>query len=197
MAQTVDVTQPQARLSALAQRVILADGWKRRAIALTAGALGAFALPPFDFAPAMIAPLSASVLLIDGAAARGARFGVSSVISAAGAGWWLGFGYFLAGLWWLGAAMLVEADQFAWAIPLAVVGLPAALAVFFALGFALARLLWSPGGFRVFALARRPRGLGMAARPYSRPGSPGTTSAWRSRRPDRLARPPLSSVSMA
>ncbi len=55
--------------------------------------------------------------------------------------------------------MLVEADQFAWALPLAVIGLPAVLALFTALGFALARLLWSPGSLRIFALAA---GLGAA-----------------------------------
>ena len=54
---------------------------------------------------------------------------------------------------------LVEADKFAWALPLAVVALPAALAVFPAAGFALARLLWSPGPARIFALAF---GLGVA-----------------------------------
>ena len=71
----------------------------------------------------------------------------------------MGFGYFLAGLWWVGSALLVEADKFAWALPLAVVALPAALAVFPAAGFALARLLWSPGPLRIFALAF---GLGVA-----------------------------------
>jgi len=49
--------------------------------------------------------------------------------------------------------MLVEADQFAWALPLAVIGMPALLALFTSLGFALARLLWSPGSARIFALA--------------------------------------------
>jgi apolipoprotein N-acyltransferase len=98
------------------------------------------------------------VWLIDGSAqaahpAASRLFPVASCRAAAGAGWWLGFGYFLAGLWWLGAAMLVEADQFAWALPLAVLGLPAALALFTALGFALARLLWSAGSMRIFALA--------------------------------------------
>ena len=71
----------------------------------------------------------------------------------------MGFGYFLAGLWWVGSALLVEADKFAWALPLAVVALPAALAVFPAAGFVLARLLWSPGPLRIFALAL---GLGVA-----------------------------------
>src|SRR6185437_5070468 len=83
----------------------------------------------------------------------------ASLKSAFGAGWWMGFGYFLAGLWWVGSALLVEADKFAWALPLAVVSLPAVLAVLPAVGFALARLLWSPGPLRIFALAF---GLGAA-----------------------------------
>ncbi len=65
----------------------------------------------------------------------------------------MGFGYFVAGLWWLGSAFLAEADKFAWALPLGVVGLPAGLAVFTAFGFAFARLMWSRGGARIFALA--------------------------------------------
>lgn len=153
MAQIADLMSARAGLSSLPQRIILADGWTRRAIAFVAGAAGALALPPFDFAPAMAIPLTTAVWLIDGAAAQGGRFGFAPIRTAAAAGWWLGFGYFLASLWWLGAAMLVEADQFAWAIPLAVIGLPAALAFFPAFGFALSRLLWSSGSLRIFALA--------------------------------------------
>jgi apolipoprotein N-acyltransferase len=141
----------------LPERIILAEGWRRRAIAFGAGAIGALALAPVNFMPAMFVTLSAAVWLIDGSAedggGAGSRVSFASCRSAAGAGWWLGFGYFLAGLWWLGAAMLVEADQFAWALPLAVIGMPAGLALFFALGFGLARLLWSPGSLRIFALA--------------------------------------------
>lgn len=159
MAQTIDVTTASAGFLSFPRRVILAEGWTRRLVAFAAGAVGALALPPVDFAPAMVAPLSVAVWLIDGSAARGSRFSVAPLVSAAGAGWWLGFGYFLAGLWWLGSAMLVEADQFAWAIPLAVIGLPSVLALFPALGFAFARLLWSSGSLRVFALAA---GLGGA-----------------------------------
>ncbi|TIT01385.1 MAG: apolipoprotein N-acyltransferase, partial [Mesorhizobium sp.] len=58
-------------------------------------------------------------------------------------GWWFGFGYFLAGLWWIGSALLVEADSFAWALPFAVVGIPLALAFFYGFATAVARLLWS------------------------------------------------------
>ncbi|CAN2532100.1 Apolipoprotein+N-acyltransferase [Methylocapsa aurea] len=141
----------------LPQRIILAEGWTRRAIAFAAGAVGALALAPVDLAPAMLVPMCVAVWLLDGSAAASGESGFSylaaSVRRAAGAGWWLGFGYFLAGLWWLGAAMLVEPDQFAWALPLAVIGAPAVLALFPALGFALARALWSGGSARIFALA--------------------------------------------
>ena len=135
------------------QRIILSEGWSRRAVAFCAGACGALALEPIAFGPAMAIPLTVAVWLIDGAADSPRRAGAASLRSAASAGWWLGFGYFIAGLWWLGAAVLVEADQFAWALPLAVLGIPAGLALFTGLGFAVARLLWSPGSARVCALA--------------------------------------------
>ncbi len=152
---------------ALAASIILASGWRRRLIALGAGATGALAMAPFNFFPALAIPMTVAVWLIDGCAERrqtparrGIRLGLPvAAWRAFGVGWWWGFGYFLAGLWWLGAAFLVEADEFAWALPLGVVGLPAALAIFPGLGFMLARLVWAPGPGRVFALAA---GLGLA-----------------------------------
>jgi apolipoprotein N-acyltransferase len=93
-----------------------------------------------------------AVWLLDGAVG-GSRSRLAPLRAAFVDGWFWGFGYLVAGLWWLGAAFLVEADQFAWALPFGVVGLPAVLALFPALGFALARLLWSRGPARILALA--------------------------------------------
>ena len=142
-------------LRVFAQNVVLAWGWPRRSIAFLAGATGALAMPPLSFAPALIVPMSLAVWLIDGSVDRGPREATrwASLRAAFGAGWWWGFGYFTAGLWWLGSAFLVEPDKFAWALPLGVLGLPAALAFFPAVGFALAGLLWRPGASRVLALA--------------------------------------------
>ena len=89
------------------------------------------------------------VWLIDGSA--GGRFG--GVLAAAAAGWWFGFGYFLAGLYWIGIAFLVDAQTFGWLMPFAVAGLPAGLALFTAAGAGLARFLWTRGATRVLALA--------------------------------------------
>jgi len=132
--------------------------------AFVAGAIGVLALPPFDLFPIFIIPMSVAVLLIDGSVSKTvypsrSRTLFSAAYEAAKTGWWLGFGYFLAGLWWLGAAFLVEADQFAWALPFGVMGLPAVLALFTALGFAASRLIWSHNASRILALAA---GLGAA-----------------------------------
>jgi len=137
-------------LSGLADRVILAWGWPRRLIALACGASGALALAPLDLWPLLIVPMTAAVWLIDGSVAETRR---GRIWAAAVSGWWWGFGYHLAGLWWLGAAFLVEADKFAWAMPLGVVALPAFLALFPAVGFALARLIWPQGAGRILVLA--------------------------------------------
>jgi apolipoprotein N-acyltransferase len=135
-------------LGGLAESVIVAWGWRRRLIAVGAGAAGALAMPPFGFLPALVLSLVLAVWLLDGASER-TRWATTR--QAFALGWWFGFGYFLAGLWWLGAAFLVEADRFAWALPLGVVALPAGLALFHGLAFALARQLWSVGPWRIAA----------------------------------------------
>ncbi len=154
MTEAARISRPAEGLADLPKAVILARGWRRRAIALLSGAIGALALPPFGLFPAMVVPLSVAVWLIDGSQ-RGAGGSTALARSKAafGAGWWFGLGYFLAGLWWVGAACLVNGDTFVWALPLAVIALPMGLAFFPAFGFALAALLWPPGPWRIFALA--------------------------------------------
>ncbi|WP_246733068.1 apolipoprotein N-acyltransferase [Methylobacterium sp. BTF04] len=131
---------------------MLTSGWRRLVLAAMAGAFGALAMPPFGLLPALAVSLTVAVWLIDGAA-TGRRGNLGAVLACAVIGWAWGFGYLTAGLWWLGSAFLVEAEEFLWALPLGVVGLPAVLALFYAFGFALARLVWSRGNGRLFALA--------------------------------------------
>ncbi len=143
----------------LAQRVVLSSGWQRRLIAVATGACGALCMAPLDIVPALVIPMVAAVWLIDGCAhaevggTLSPRMRWASVRAAAGTGWWWGFGYFVAGLWWLGSAFLVEPDKFAWLLPFGVFGLPAYLALFPALGFAFARLFWSAGPARILVFA--------------------------------------------
>jgi len=137
----------------LAGRVILLWGWRRAAAAFVAGVVAVFAQAPFDFPAVCFISFPVLVWLLDGAVAdRGAGL-LRRLAPAFVTGWWFGFGYFVAGLWWVGNALLVEADSFAWALPLAILGLPAILAVFYGLATAIARLLWSDGIGRILALA--------------------------------------------
>jgi apolipoprotein N-acyltransferase len=149
----------------VASAVVLAEGARRKLIALVAGAAGALAMAPVDILPAILVSMTCALWLLDGCALPDEKRGTArtAVPRAAResfvAGWFWGFGYFLGSFWWLGAAFLVEAEEYAWALPLGVLGVPAFLALFPGLGFCLARLAWAPGASRVFALAA---GLGFA-----------------------------------
>jgi apolipoprotein N-acyltransferase len=136
-------------ITRLAHAVVLSWGWRRAAIAFFSGAASALAMAPVDAWPVLFFTFPLAVWLIDGAdAGRG-----NGVPAAMAAGWVFGFGYFLAGLYWVGYAFLVDAKTFGWALPFAVILLPAGLAVFTAAGFALARLAWSRKAARILALA--------------------------------------------
>ncbi|MFZ0763099.1 MAG: apolipoprotein N-acyltransferase [Bradyrhizobium sp.] len=138
-----------SRLRAVGLSIILAWGWKRAAIALIAGAFSSLAMAPFNAWPILFLTFPVAVWQIDGAGAGRWR----GVPAAAMTGWWFGLGYFVPGLYWIGYAFLVDASTFAWLMPFAVLGLPAYLALFMALGFALARLFWTRDASRVIALA--------------------------------------------
>jgi apolipoprotein N-acyltransferase len=133
----------------LAKPVILAWGWRRALMAFLAGAASTLALAPNNLWPVMFVTFPPLVWFLDGAAA--ARWG--GIGAAFAIGWWFGFGYFLAGLYWIGSAFLVDAETFGWLLPFAVTMLPAGLAVFTGVGLAVARLLWAPGRFRILTLA--------------------------------------------
>ena len=141
----------------LARLVRESEGWRRRAITFAAGLVSLAAFAPFFLWPVMFLTLPVLVWLIDGAgpaAPERAPRGTRTLLGAAFAdGWWWGFGFFAGGLFWVGEAFLVEAEKFAWALPLAVTLLPAGLALFFGAAAAVARLYWQPGLSRILVLA--------------------------------------------
>lgn len=137
----------------LAGRVILLWGWRRALAAFLAGAVAALAQPPFDFFAVGFISFPVLVWLLDGAAGVPGESVLRRAARPFLIGWWFGFGYFLGGLWWVGNALLVEADLFAWALPFAVFGIPTLLAIFYGFATLLARCLWSDGIARIAALA--------------------------------------------
>ena len=77
--------------------MLLAWGFKRAIIALAAGAVSVLAMAPIHAWPVLFVTFPVLVWLLDGATGRFGR-----VLPAAAIGWWFGFGYFVAGLYWIG-----------------------------------------------------------------------------------------------
>lgn len=136
----------------------------RALVAYIAGALSVLGLAPFFLSPVLFLTVPLLVWLIDTAprpiasrsdAGRHRRWPVDreAIARAGTAGWFFGLGYFMFGMFWVGEAVMVEAEKFAWLLPASVTLLPAGLAVFFAAATALARVFWSEGFGRVLLLA--------------------------------------------
>lgn len=152
----VGVAEP---LRGLAHKIRTLRGWRGRVVAFGAGALSVLAMAPFFIWAILFFTLPVLVWLIDGtvhlaSADPAARpFKAKHLRSAGLTGWWFGAGYFLAGLFWIGEAFLVEAERFAWLMPFAVALMPAGLALFYGAATAAASLFWRPNLFRLLALA--------------------------------------------
>jgi len=102
-------------------------------MALAGGMIAAMALPPAHYIAAFFAGFSVFFLAFELIQSKRGAFFV---------GWLWGFGYFGIGLSWIGNALLVEGNGYAWAWPLAVMGLPAGLAIFTGLASLCARQIF-------------------------------------------------------
>ncbi len=108
------------------------------------GAIGAFAMPPTNFWPLIFISLSGIYALYSYN---------QNAVQAFGIGFFFGIGYFVTGLWWIGNALLVEGNEFAWVWPLSVIGLPTLLSLFTGTAFACATIIARPhrlSGFFAF-----------------------------------------------
>ena len=138
----------------IAGRIILLTGWRRSLLAFVGRPFAVLGQAPYDFPAACFVSFPVLVWLLDGAAASSASGRFRRLKAPFAAGCWFGFGYFLFGVWWIGSALLVEADEFRLGAPaLRSSASPALLALFYGLAAALARVLWSDGVGKIFALA--------------------------------------------
>lgn len=127
--------RPDARVATplcrLAQELAGFEGWRRYGLAFLLGALLAAALPPFDLTPLVVVAFPGLLWLDEGSAGPWA---------SARLGYVFGLGFFVAGLYWIAAALFVDIDRFWWAVPFAVLGLPACLAFYSAAALGLTGL---------------------------------------------------------
>ncbi len=144
--------QPGSRvdtpLCRLAQDVAALTGWRRYGLAFLLGVVAAATMPPLDLTPLLAVAFPGLLWLDDGSAGPGASFRL---------GWVFGFGFFLAGLYWIAAAMFVDIGRFWWLVPFTAGGLPAGFAVYVGLALFATSLVvrwWHlPPPARMFAFA--------------------------------------------
>ena len=142
----------QAMMTGAATFLAGLRGAGRAVAAVILGALSVLAFAPVHAWPVLFLTFGALVWLLDGCHAEHARL-AERLKTAATIGFCFGFGYFLAGLYWVAEAFLVEPWRHGWLLPFVMTALPGGMALFFAAAAALAMLLWVPGPGRAFALA--------------------------------------------
>jgi apolipoprotein N-acyltransferase len=120
-----------------------ARGWPRCLMALLLGALAAAALPPVDLVPLVVVSFSGLIWLAEGCRRKRDAFAL---------GWSFGFGFFVAGLYWVAISIFTDIATFWWALPFAVAGLPAVLGVYTGLALLLYHVVAPRGAGRAFAL---------------------------------------------
>ena len=138
----------------------------RLGAAVLAGAILALAMAPFHYWPVLLICVPLFLRLQEKVSAR----------MAFALGWAFGFGYFVASLYWIGIAFLVDADQYEWLLPVAVTGLPAYLALFWGAASLGLHYLRERGMGRVlafavlFTIAEYLRGHLLTGFPWNAPG---------------------------
>lgn len=107
------------------------------------GAIGALSMAPFSFPPAIM--LGIAVLFNKAQKSKSWR-------NSASMGFMFSLGYFGFSLYWIGNALLVEGNQYWWAWPLAVSGLPIILSLFTATALSLHFFIKSKTSYALSAI---------------------------------------------
>src|SRR4051794_12695511 len=114
-------TRIETPLCRLGHEIAALSGWRRYGLALLLGILLAGAMPPLDITPLVFVAFPGLLWLDEGSATSWA---------SARLGYVFGLGFFAGGLYWIAAALFVDIAAFWWALPFAVLGLPAFFALF-------------------------------------------------------------------
>ncbi|MBN8543207.1 MAG: apolipoprotein N-acyltransferase [Alphaproteobacteria bacterium] len=120
-----------ARFVKWAEWVQARQGWQRTVLLFIAGALSALALAPYYLWPVLFVTFPHLLLQMEKGTAR----------QTAWRCFVFGYGFFVAGTYWIAFSLLVDAAQFGWLFPISVFGLSAAFAIYFLVkGYLFAKL---------------------------------------------------------
>ncbi len=135
---------PYPRIARLAAGIAGLRGWRRALVAIGLGVAAAAAMPPVYALPLLLVSFPGLIWLTDGAGSPWRAFT---------AGWWWGFGFFVAGLYWLAYALLVAPERYGWLVPIALAAVGAGGGVFTGIVTLILRLARVRGVGRVLVFA--------------------------------------------
>lgn len=127
---------------------VTSKSWSQRGMTFLLGAMGALGFAPVFLFPALLLSLSGIWFLLEQAIED--NFSYRTIFWL---GWFFGLGHFTAGLYWITYALTVDLATFWWAMPFALFGIPAILAVFTSASFLLTSFWPYKGISRAFAFA--------------------------------------------
>ncbi len=116
-----DTNSPRLSVVRYAAQLARLNGWRGNLAAALMGVVATISFPPAHVWPVLYLVFPSFLWLLAGAERARAAFAL---------GWWFGLGLFGASLYWIGNALLISTDGYGWLLPLAVLGLPAMLAVY-------------------------------------------------------------------
>lgn len=134
-----------AKLKTLGEWLTLRHGWQRYILLFIAGALSALAFAPYYLWPILFFTFPYLLLQMECGTARQTAFSC----------FMFGYGFFVAGTYWIAFSLLVDETQFGWLFPISVFGLSAAFASYFLIKgylFAKLRSTYRPANIFLFAL---------------------------------------------
>ena len=130
-------------MAAFAARVAALRGWRRALLALALGAGLTAAQPPVHLVFMLVPGFTGLCWLLDGTQGWRSRFATV---------WCFAFGHYVTGVYWISESFYVDAERYAWLVPVPLLVLPAVMALLPAAGFAVAP--WPRANLaRPFALA--------------------------------------------
>ncbi|RMB02843.1 apolipoprotein N-acyltransferase [Eilatimonas milleporae] len=131
-------------LASLMDRLVARGGYVMVGFAFFLGIALSYSFAPYDVFILILLGVPAMVLMLDRATSPSQAFRW---------GWWLGFGFFLVGLSWVGVAFTQQSAVSPYLAPAAIVSLAGLLAFYTGLGFWLSRLLWCDSLWRIVIFA--------------------------------------------
>ncbi|MFZ4125747.1 MAG: apolipoprotein N-acyltransferase, partial [Rickettsiales bacterium] len=120
-----------AQLTRWSEWLLNRQSWQRYLVLFMAGALTALAFAPYHLWPILFLTFPYLLLQMEQGTAR----------QTAWRCFFFGYGFFVAGTYWIAFSLLVDAAQFGWLFPISVFGLSAAFAAYFLVkGYVFAKL---------------------------------------------------------